>query len=244
MQLIGLTGGIATGKSTVAALLAEQGIPVVDADKIAKDVVRKGSWGHRRVVREFGKEVMQPDGELDRKKLGKLVFDSPHLRSRLNKATHPLVILEIVKQLLWHWLMFRFVVIVDIPLLFEGGLDRFASKRVTVTASAEHQLQRLMARDSSNVADAKARISAQMPLAEKIARSELVINNDGDPEMLISHVERVGSALRSHQRIRGLLSSPLAFAIAGIWLLIIGHKYYSRGVYGPGAAARDPFGSH
>jgi hypothetical protein len=185
------------------------------------------------------------------------------------------------------------VQIVDIPLLFEGGLDRFTSKRVTVTSSGDTQLRRLMARDGSSLADAKARIASQMPLAEKVAKSEvsvvelslsnrdlhraffhvgfqnclhiiimrnvgdsrllyyhcavildywwtqIVIDNDGNPEMLIERVEKVGSALREHQNMRGILSSPLAVVVAGFWIYTVAARHYMKSVYGSGNLSRN-----
>lgn len=214
MRIIGLTGGIATGKSTVSAVFAEQGLPVLDADKIARQVVQKGRWGYRRVVKVFGREILQADGEIDRKKLGEIVFQHPELRKQLNAATHPLVIAELAMQLLLHWLVFHFVVVVDVPLLFEGGLDRFTSMNITVACDADTQLQRLMARDSSQRAAAEARIAAQMPLAEKMRRSNLVIDNSGSLEELQEKAKAISGVLKDNNSFRGLLSSPLAIAMA------------------------------
>mmetsp|Transcript_17783 Transcript_17783/g.53564 ORF Transcript_17783/g.53564 Transcript_17783/m.53564 type:complete len:161 (+) Transcript_17783:790-1272(+) len=131
--------------------------------------------------------------------------------------------------------------IVDVPLLFEGGLHRYAAKRITVACSSAVQLQRLMARDGSTKQDASARIASQMPMEDKIARSEIVVNNDGTREELIKRVESLGGALQAHQAFRGLLSSPLAVLFAALALFSVARRHFMHSVYGPGAAIRNPF---
>ncbi|KAI8075821.1 dephospho-CoA kinase [Gilbertella persicaria] len=132
MKLIGLTGGIATGKSTVSRLLTEQHIPIIDADKIARDVVAPGRKANQLIRQHFGDEVFLPDGHIDRPKLGQIIFQDPEKRKILNRCTHPYVRLEMVKQALLYWIKGADVVVFDVPLLIESKLDRFMSTNVVV----------------------------------------------------------------------------------------------------------------
>jgi dephospho-CoA kinase len=150
MKLIGLTGGISTGnslivmkhigclhsmktgKSTVSKLLAEQNIPIIDADKIARDIVEPGRKANQLIRQHFGDEVFLPDGHLDRPKLGQIIFQDPEKRKILNHCTHPYVRLEMLKQAFYYWIKGADVVIFDVPLLIESKLDRFMSTTVVV----------------------------------------------------------------------------------------------------------------
>lgn len=213
MRIVGLTGGIACGKSMVSTRLRELGFLVLDADAVAHAVVEpvsavaaahalflllplavqpctplQGRWGYRRVVTTFGPEVLRPDGQLDREVLAELVFTHPSARRRLNQATHPAVGLELARQLLWAWLRGKRVLVVDMPLLFESGAWRLCSLCVLVTAGPELQLARLMARDGLPHDAAAARVAAQMPLEEKRRRADMVLQNDGSLEELQGQV--------------------------------------------------------
>ncbi|SAM06886.1 hypothetical protein [Absidia glauca] len=132
MKLVGLTGGIASGKSTVSRLLQEQQVPIIDADKIAREVVEPGRRANRQIREHFGDEVFLPDGHLDRPKLGDIIFTDPSKRKILNACVHPAVRLEMLKQVLYHWLSGAKVVVLDVPLLFESKLDRFVGTTVVV----------------------------------------------------------------------------------------------------------------
>jgi dephospho-CoA kinase len=180
--VIGLTGGIASGKSSVAALLAHEGIPIVDADALAREVVAPGSSGLAAIVERFGNHVLLEDGSLDRKKLGDLVFSDPEARRALNAITHPRIAaagMEKLRALADHPAPYR---VYEAALLVENGLTKAFAALVVVRVDEATQLARLMARDGSSEADARARIASQLPLAEKVAVADFVIDNSGDPE--------------------------------------------------------------
>jgi dephospho-CoA kinase len=182
LALIGLTGGIACGKSTVSGILKEMGWPVIDADQIARDVVRPGSPAYDEIIAEFG-NVLAADGTLDRERLGALVFENEERRLRLEAITHPYIFRAISEEVA------RLrrernpkAVIVDAALLFESGLADCMDKTVVVTADEEIQLRRLMERDRLDEGAARRRIASQMTSAEKIERANLVIDNSGSLE--------------------------------------------------------------
>lgn len=180
MKWIGLTGGIATGKSTVSQILKQQGYPIVDADQIAREVVAPKTVGLAQIQKVFGYEVMTDSGELNRKKLGQIVFDDIEKRLKLEKIIHPLVqerVKEIRNDLAsrGHKLAFY-----DVPLLFEKGLQAQFDLTVCVACSDETQLKRLMSRDQLDSKAALARIKSQMSLSQKISLSDHVIWNDGN----------------------------------------------------------------
>ncbi|KAJ7835432.1 CoaE-domain-containing protein [Mycena olivaceomarginata] len=167
MLVVGLTGGIATGKSSVSKLLKEKHIPIVDADIIARQVI----------VSSFGPEILQPDGTLDRKKLG--------ARRTLNSIVHPAV----RRALLWGYC------ILDVPLLIEGPMWKLVGTVVVVYCSADVQLERLMKRDNSSREDASSRLNSQLPIADKVAYADRVIDNSGSPADLEAHVNSLVQAL-------------------------------------------------
>jgi dephospho-CoA kinase len=197
LRVFGLTGGIGSGKSTVAALLRDRGVEVVDADALAREAVAKGSAGLSQVVEAFGDAVLDASGDLDRKRLGALVFDNAEERRRLNAITHPIV-RELSQQ--------RFAELdrqgvelaaYDVPLLFEVGLDHVMRPVVVVHASEATQVERVVRRDGLSEDEARARIRAQLPLAEKRARADYVIENDGTPEQLVAQVDALLARLRA-----------------------------------------------
>jgi dephospho-CoA kinase len=181
MRLVGLTGGIACGKSTVSRELRRRGVSVVDADALAHATTKRGAWGYRRVVRAFGREhVLDPTtGEIDRDALARLVFSDPAARRRLNAATHPPVALALALALLRRWLLLTPLVVVDMPLLFETGSDRFTSATIVVSADLDTQLKRLASRDGMGEEQARQRIGAQMSAAERERRATVVLRNQG-----------------------------------------------------------------
>ncbi|OBZ65683.1 Dephospho-CoA kinase [Grifola frondosa] len=186
--VVGLTGGIATGKSTVSSLLRSHNLPVVDADLIAREVVQPGTPALAQIVKHFGEDVLLPDGTLDRPKLGTIVFNDEAKRRRLNAIVHPAVRREMFWSVLRHWWRGERICILDVPLLVEGGLWKFVGKVVVVYCSAEIELQRLMKRDNSSRAEAAARLNAQLPIAEKLQYADLVIDNSGTLQELESQV--------------------------------------------------------
>jgi dephospho-CoA kinase len=197
--VFGLTGGIGSGKSTVAALLRERGVPVVDADELAREAVARGSPGLAEIVAAFGPEVLTPDGALDRKRVASLIFADPAARARLNAITHPIV--RRLSQERFAALERAGVTLAayDVPLLYEVGLDQVLRPVVVVAASAETQLERVVARDGLTREQAAARIAAQMPLADKRARADHVLENDGSRAELERQVSALVAQLRSAQ---------------------------------------------
>ncbi|MFS8639714.1 MAG: dephospho-CoA kinase [Symbiobacteriaceae bacterium] len=179
MRIIGLTGSIASGKSTVSAMLREIGAPVIDADAIVHDLQRPGTPVFEAIVREFGPAVLLPDGSLDRRALGQIVFADPDRRRALEAIVHPAVRAEIWRQVERHRRDGYPAVVLDIPLLYESGWDRLVDEVWVVYVDPETQRARLMARSGLTPAEAEARIAAQMDLEEKAQRADRVIDNRG-----------------------------------------------------------------
>jgi dephospho-CoA kinase len=176
--ITGLTGGIATGKSTVAAMLQEAGAVIIDADKIARAVVKKGSKAWHEIVEHFGAERLLPDGEINRTTLGDTIFKDAAKKKVLDDIVHPQVIIEMGKQVEAAKAdRPRAVIILDVPLLIESGMHETMSDVILVYTPEYIQLQRLMARDGLSVSDALARIRSQMPIEEKKALATIVIDN-------------------------------------------------------------------
>ncbi|KAG7637657.1 Dephospho-CoA kinase [Arabidopsis thaliana] len=191
MRIVGLTGGIASGKSTVSNLFKASGIPVVDADVVARDVLKKGSGGWKRVVAAFGEEILLPSGEVDRPKLGQIVFSSDSKRQLLNKLMAPYISSGIFWEILKQWASGAKVIVVDIPLLFEVKMDKWTKPIVVVWVSQETQLKRLMERDGLSEEDARNRVMAQMPLDSKRSKADVVIDNNGSLDDLHQQFEKV-----------------------------------------------------
>ncbi len=191
MRLVGLTGGIATGKTTFAAALRDLGAPVVDADQLARAAVAKGSPGLAAVVAEFGAGVLSPDGELDRRRMAARVFADPAARARLEAIVHPAVRALFREELARLAAAGHAVAVYDVPLLFEAGLDREVDLAVVVWAPREAQIARLAERDGLGRVEAEARLAAQLPIDDKAARADAVVVNDGDPAALRSKARRL-----------------------------------------------------
>ncbi|OSD08469.1 CoaE-domain-containing protein, partial [Trametes coccinea BRFM310] len=192
MLVVGLTGGIATGKSTVSSLLRAHNVPIIDADVLARKVVEPGTPALAAIARAFGPEhVLRADGTLDRAALGALVFADEGKRRVLNAIVHPAVRREMFWGVLRCWWRGERVCVLDVPLLIEGGLWKWVAKVVVVYCSAEIQLQRLMKRDNSSREDASARLNAQLPIAEKVQYADVVIDNSGSLRDLERQVEQL-----------------------------------------------------
>ncbi len=178
MPIFGLTGGIASGKSTVAAIFRAAGVPVLDADEVAREVVMPGEPALSALVEAFGADVLLADGTLDRKRLGARVFDDASLRARLNAIVHP----AIAERSAAHFarLSSEPLVCYDAALLVERGLADAFRPLVVVAAPRALQRARLIARDGLTAAEADARLDAQAPVEAKIAAADLVIRNDAD----------------------------------------------------------------
>ena len=192
---VGLTGGIACGKSTVASIFHELGIPIVDADQIAREVVAPGSEGLDEIVKAFGDEVLQADGALDRKALGRVVFADAAKRKQLEAITHPRIAQAGMAALAALGASTDApYLIYEAALLVESGAHRMFPALVVVAVSPAVQLARLVARDG-DPQDARARIASQMPMEEKVAAATHVIWNDGDHAALRVRVAEVHEAL-------------------------------------------------
>lgn len=196
MLKVGLTGGIASGKSTVSEAFAQLGAKVLDADEVAREVVLPGKPAWTKLRHTFGSEFFHPDGRLNRSKLRRLVFADPEQRSRLNAIVHPEIMREID---------FRFeqltssaehaVVLVDIPLLIEVGVAHRFDKVVVVYANESVQVMRLMQRDGLSREEARQALSVQIDLREKARKADFVIDNSGTPGETQAQVEKVWQSL-------------------------------------------------
>lgn len=180
--VIGLTGGIASGKSTVSNMFGELHIPVIDADVIAREVVEPGKEAYNKIVEVFGNEILEKNGELDRAKLGGIIFHDKEKRMQLNHIVHPAVRKEMKEQKEAYIREGREVVVLDIPLLFESRLTELVDYTFVVYVDGNTQLTRLMNRNGFTEEEAKARIASQMQLEEKVALADYVINNNGTIE--------------------------------------------------------------
>jgi dephospho-CoA kinase len=191
MIVVGLTGGIGSGKSTVAALLVERGAVLIDADEVAREVVEPGRPAHAKVVELFGDEVVAPDGTLDRSAIAAIVFDDPVSLAELNAIVHPEVRAEMANRLA-SLSGTEHVVVLDIPLLVEdGGPDRYGLEGVIVVdAPVDVVLERLVNRRRMDRSDAEARIASQASRPERIAQADFVILNAGTLDELVEVVDQ------------------------------------------------------
>ncbi|KAG6837740.1 hypothetical protein H0H93_003542 [Arthromyces matolae] len=229
MLVIGLTGGIATGKSSVAKLLKAKQIQIVDADVLARVVVQPGTKALKKIVKEFGTEILLQDGNLDRKKLGEVVFNDEEKRKKLNAIVHPAVRWAILQRVMRLWMNSEKYCVIDVPLLIESGLWRWMGQVIVVyslrasSSSADIQLQRLMNRDNSTREEALSRINAQIPIAEKVAYADYVIDNSGTPQELSAHVDAYVEKLEKEIGWLWVIGwlIPFISLFSAIWLLSI-----------------------
>ncbi|MEE9275185.1 MAG: dephospho-CoA kinase [bacterium] len=201
MLRAGLTGGIASGKTTVSRTLSRLGIPVFDADEIAREAVAPGTEGLAAVVEAFGPEVLAPGGELDRKRLGELVFADAAKRSRLEEILHPRIMAEQDRLLDEAEAAGESsVAVVDAALMIESGGWRRFDRVVVVDCGESLQIERLMRRDGIGEADARARLRAQIPLSEKVKLADKVIDSRGSLEETEAQVEALADWLREEAK--------------------------------------------
>ncbi len=194
LKLVGLTGGIGSGKSTVGRMIAALGVPVIDADQLAREVVAPGQPGHAEVAARWP-EVIGPDGAIDRKRLGALVFADPQARRALEAITHPRIQERLQQRAealdrAGHHLAFY-----EASLLVEANRHRDFDALVVVTADEEQQIARTVARDASSAEQARARVRAQLPLDEKRRVATHLIDNSGDLEKTRRQTEALVEAL-------------------------------------------------
>jgi len=204
MKVYGLTGGIGSGKSTAGRLLQSLGAELIDADEIARDVVRPGTPGLRELVAAFGTEILSPEGALDRKRLGSLVFAEASLRARLNSITHPLIAAETARRLQdlgARGVPFAFY---EAALLVDNGAHQALDGLVVVECEPRTQRARIMARDGLSELEADRRLAAQVSNSARRAVADLVLWNDGPPAVLEAGVR----ALYSRLLVGGELRAP------------------------------------
>jgi dephospho-CoA kinase len=188
MRVLGLTGGIGSGKSTVARMFIELGAEVIDADQLAREVVEPGKPALDEIRQAFGSDVLMPDGRLDRRKLAAIVFADPAARARLNDITHPLIRRR-MRQEVEARRHQSGTLILDIPLLLETPRPSFLKRVIVVWVDARTQLRRLTERDGLSETEARRRIAAQMPLDAKRSIADDVIDNSGTLEQTRRQVE-------------------------------------------------------
>ena len=181
-MIIGLTGSIASGKSTVAKMIQSYNLPIVDADVVARQVVEPGTPTLKKIAEAFGDEVMAEDGTMDRAKVGSIIFHNEEMRKILNSIIHPAIREEMLRQRDEFMSYGEKNIFMDIPLLFESKLEHFVEKIIVVSVGEEVQLQRLMERNGFTEEDAKARIATQIPVKEKEQLADAVIHNNGTLE--------------------------------------------------------------
>jgi dephospho-CoA kinase len=196
MRVWGLTGNIGSGKSTVARLLAARGVPVVDADQVAREVVAKGTPALREIAARWP-SVVGADGALDRKALGALVFADPKERAALDRITHPRIAEEVAARLGALAGAGHPLAVYEAALIVENGMHDGLDGLVVVTAPEEVQIARLHLRDGMTDADAHARIAAQLPAAEKVRHASFVVDNHGSEADLAAQVDRLLAAMEA-----------------------------------------------
>lgn len=191
LQLFGLTGGIGSGKSTVARRFRARGLPVLDADELAREVVTKGTPGLAEIVSRFGSEMLDEFGNLDRKKLAARVFQNEDDRRELNRITHPRVGSLLSERAEEFARRGEPLACYEVPLLFEAGLQSVLRPIVVVDAPIDARVGRTITRDGGSEEDVLVRVRAQMPLEEKVRRADYVIDNSDSPDALVARADEV-----------------------------------------------------
>ncbi|MEW9123034.1 MAG: dephospho-CoA kinase [Thermotaleaceae bacterium] len=191
MMVIGITGGIASGKSTVSKFLIDRGYIVIDADQIAREIVAVGQPALEDIKRVFGEAYIQPDGNLARKKLGELVFSRKEELKKLNKITHPRIIDEIVNRIkVYEKVKNSNLIFVDAALLIEMNMRQLVDEIWLVTVTRELQIKRLVTRDKLAISDAESRMGVQMPIEEKMKYADIIIDNSKDIQFLYIQIKK------------------------------------------------------
>ena len=189
-MIIGITGSIGTGKSTVSNYLISKGYSVVDADKISKGAYNIGSNGYKAILEVFGVEILNSNGEVDRKKIKKIVFDNSNMLQRLNMAIHPIIINEIEKEI-EILLESQNVVFLDAPLLIETELHKKVNKIIVVVCDKNEQINRIIKRDKITADMAISIINSQMSIDEKLKFADYIVYNNSTIENLYSQVDEI-----------------------------------------------------
>ncbi|WP_200411459.1 dephospho-CoA kinase [Virgibacillus salexigens] len=189
--IIGLTGSIATGKSTVSLMFDDFNIPVIDADKISREVVNPGEIAYEQIIETFGSHILREDKTLNREKLGDIVFNEETKRKQLNEIVHPAVRKKMLDRRDGYVKAGATCVVLDIPLLFESKLTTLVEKTIVVYVDEQLQLERLMKRNNYSEHEAKQRIASQMPVKAKAAMADAVINNNQTKYESYEQLERL-----------------------------------------------------
>lgn len=190
MKVIGLTGGIASGKSTVSRMLLEAGIPVIDADLVAREVVEPGTKGLEQLVETFGKEILQEDGTLNRAQLGQIIFTNPEQREVVNQILQPIIRETFEKRIANYSEAGEAIIVLDLPLLYEMHYETLCDEVIVVWVHQRLQIHRLEKRNGFTKEEAMQRIQSQMPLKEKKDRADIVFDNTKTLENLIQQVQK------------------------------------------------------
>ena len=201
-MIVGLTGGIATGKSVVDDELRRLGAHIIDADKIAREVVEPGKPAYDEIVKEFGNGVLEPGGALDRKALGRIVFSDPAALEKLGSITHPRIRERIKEEARRLSAQGDSIIVLDVALLIETGVKYEVEKIIVVFAEKEQQIQRLMDRDGLSRGEAEKRVSIQMDIKEKLKYADYVIDNSGAKDWTIEQTRALYSELEGLKNIK------------------------------------------
>ena len=190
MKIVGLTGGISSGKSTVSSYLKQLKIPVIDADEVARKVVEPNSQGAREIRKAFGSDVFEEDGSLNRQKLGSLIFSNAENRQKLDDLLQPLIKIMILDEIEEYRQKGENMIVLDLPLLFEKQYEELCEDIIVVYISKELQLERLMRRNQYTKQEALSRIDSQLSIEEKRKRATVLLDNQGTIQQLYHQVEQ------------------------------------------------------
>ena len=190
MKIVGLTGGISSGKSTVSSYLKQLKIPVIDADEVARKVVEPNSQGAKEIKKAFGSDVFEEDGSLNRQKLGALIFSNAENRQKLDELLQPLIKIMILDEIEEHRQKGENMIVLDLPLLFEKQYEELCEEIIVVYVPRELQLERLMKRNQYTKQEALSRIDSQLSIEEKRKRATVLLDNQGSIQQLYQQVEQ------------------------------------------------------
>ena len=190
MKIVGLTGGISSGKSTVSSYLKQLKIPVIDADEVARKVVEPNSQGAREIRKAFGSDVFEEDGSLNRQKLGSLIFSNAENRQKLDDLLQPLIKIMILDEIEEYRQKGENMIVLDLPLLFEKQYEELCKEIIVVYIPKELQLERLMRRNQYTKQEALSRIDSQLSIEEKRKRATVLLDNQGTIQQLYHQVEQ------------------------------------------------------
>ena len=199
MKVVGLTGGIGSGKSTVAQFLVELGAVAIDTDKIGHEALKPDTEVWREVVATFGRQILTPDGNINRKKLGDIVFGNPESLLKLNRIMHPRIYERVKAQLEGYRQRGVDVVVLEAPLLLEAGWTSLVDEVWITVATESTVLRRLKERVGLSETESLARLRSQLPVEKRVSHADVIINNDGDLHELKAKVKKLWQGLHSHR---------------------------------------------